>query len=266
MDMKAIIMAGGEGRRLKAVTGSLPKPMVPLLGKPLMERTIELLRANGVTEICAALGYRPAPIIEHFGDGSNFGVHLCYRIEDSPLGTAGGVKNCMDFVGDEAFLVLSGDAACDFELKKLISEHERSRPAVTLALYESRDPLRYGLVVPDPAGSVRCFIEKPPWERVVTNLVNTGIYVVEPRAMELVPRNESFDFASGLFPALLERGEKIRGLALDGCLVRKAQAARPAARARSEGRAGAAQGPGQGSGCGATCPLPGQGEAHARFV
>ena len=191
MDMKAIIMAGGEGRRLKAVTGSLPKPMVPLLGKPLMERTIELLRANGVTEICAALGYRPAPIIEHFGDGSNFGVHLCYRIEDSPLGTAGGVK-------------------------KLISEHERSRPAVTLALYESRDPLRYGLVVPDPAGSVRCFIEKPPWERVVTNLVNTGIYVVEPRAMELVPRNESFDFASGLFPALLERGEEIRGLALDG--------------------------------------------------
>lgn len=216
MDMKAIIMAGGEGRRLKSVTGSLPKPMVPLLGKPLMERTIELLRANGVTEICAALGYRPAPIIEHFGDGSNFGVHLCYRIEDSPLGTAGGVKNCMDFVGDEAFLVLSGDAACDFELKKLISEHERSRPAVTLALYESRDPLRYGLVVPDPAGSVRCFIEKPPWERVVTNLVNTGIYVVEPRAMELVPRNESFDFASGLFPALLERGEEIRGLALDG--------------------------------------------------
>ena len=192
MDMKAIIMAGGEGRRLKAVTGSLPKPMVPLLGKPLMERTIELLRANGVTEICAALGYRPAPIIEHFGDGSDFGVHLCYRIEDSPLGTAGGVKNCMDFVGDEAFLVLSGDAACDFELKKLISEHERSRPAVTLALYE------------------------PPWERVVTNLVNTGIYVVEPRAMELVPRNESFDFASGLFPALLERGEEIRGLALDG--------------------------------------------------
>ena len=107
MDMKAIIMAGGEGRRLKAVTGSLPKPMVPLLGKPLMERTIELLRANGVTEICAALGYRPAPIIEHFGDGSNFGVHLCYRIEDSPLGTAGGVKNCMDFVGAVSYTHLT---------------------------------------------------------------------------------------------------------------------------------------------------------------
>ncbi len=216
MDMKAVIMAGGEGRRLKAVTGELPKPMVPLLGKPLMERTVELLKANGVTEICAALGYNPAPIIEHFGDGERFGVRLCYRIEDRPLGTAGGVKNCMDFIGDEPFLVLSGDAACDFELNRLISEHERRRPAVTMALYESRDPLRYGLVVPDAAGNVRCFIEKPPWERVVTNLVNTGIYVVEPRAMELVPEGESFDFASGLFPKLLERGEEILGLAMEG--------------------------------------------------
>ena len=216
MDMKAIIMAGGEGRRLKAVTGELPKPMVPLLGKPLMERTIELLRAHGVTEICAALGYNPAPIIEHFGDGAACGVHLCYRIEDRPLGTAGGVRNCLDFLGDAPFLVLSGDAACDFDLGRLISAHERRRPAVTMALYESRDPLRYGLVVPDAEGHVRCFIEKPPWERVVTNLVNTGIYVVEPRAMGLVPEGESFDFASGLFPELLGRGEEILGLAMEG--------------------------------------------------
>ncbi len=214
MDMKAIIMAGGEGRRLKAVTGSLPKPMVPLLGKPLMERTIELLRANGVTEICAALGYRPAPIIEHFGDGSNFGVHLCYRIEDIPLGTAGGVKNCMDFVGDGPFTSSRGHS-CDFELKKLVSGTSVPVRSHTRALREP-GPAALSTVVPDPAGSVRCFIEKPPWERVVTNLVNTGIYVVEPRAMELVPRNESFDFASGLFPALLERSEEIRGLALDG--------------------------------------------------
>ena len=216
MDMKAVIMAGGEGRRLKAVTGELPKPMVPLLGKPLMERAIELLRANGITEICAALGYNPAPIIERFGDGSALGVHLAWRIEDQPLGTAGGVKNCMDFLGEEPFLVLSGDAACDFELGRLISEHSRSGAAVTMALYESRDPLRYGLVVPDAAGSVRCFIEKPPWERVVTNLVNTGIYVIEPRAMELVPAGESFDFASGLFSLLLERGEQIHGAVMPG--------------------------------------------------
>ena len=216
MDMKAIIMAGGEGRRLKAVTGELPKPMVPLLGKPLMERAIELLRAHGVTEICAALGYNPAPIIEHFGDGAAYGVHLCYRIEDRPLGTAGGVRNCLDFLGGAPFLVLSGDAACDFDLGRLMSEHERKGPTVTMALYEDREPLRYGLVVPDAEGRVRCFIEKPGWERVVTDLVNTGIYVVEPRAMELVPEGESFDFASGLFPKLLERGEEILGLPMEG--------------------------------------------------
>ena len=206
MGMKAVIMAGGEGRRLKAVTGELPKPMVPLLGKPLMERTVELLRENGITDICATLGYNPAPILSHFGGGEDFGVHLSWRIEDKPLGTAGGVKNCMDFIGDEPFLVLSGDAACDFDLHRLADEHARSGAAVTMALYESPDPLRYGLVVPDADGSVRCFIEKPPWERVVTNLVNTGIYVIEPRAMELVPEGESFDFASDLFPKLMDAG------------------------------------------------------------
>lgn len=216
MDMKAVIMAGGEGRRLKSVTGDLPKPMVPLLGKPLMERAVELLRENGITDICATLGYNPAPILSHFGGGEDFGVHLSWRIEDKPLGTAGGVKNCMDFLGEEPFLVLSGDAACDFDLKKLIAEHERRRPAVTMALYESRDPLRYGLVVPDAQGSVRCFIEKPPWERVVTNLVNTGIYIIGPRAMELVPEGENFDFAAGLFPKLMEAGETIRGVVTPG--------------------------------------------------
>ena len=123
MGMKAVIMAGGEGRRLKAVTGDLPKPMVPLLGKPLMERTVELLRENGITDICATLGYNPAPILSHFGGGEDFGVHLSWRIEDKPLGTAGGVKNCMDFIGSEPFLVLSGDAACDFDLRRLAEEH-----------------------------------------------------------------------------------------------------------------------------------------------
>ena len=275
MDMKAVIMAGGEGRRLKAVTGELPKPMVPLLGKPLMERAIELLRANGITEICAALGYNPAPIIERFGDGSALGVHLAWRIEDQPLGTAGGVKNCMDFLGEEPFLVLSGDAACDFELGRLISEHSRSGAAVTMALYESRDPLRYGLVVPDAAGSVRCFIEKPPWERVVTNLVNTGIYVIEPRAMELVPAGESFDFASGLFPLLLERGEQIHGAIMPGywcdigtprayfqcCLDALDGALRlPDAPFEKPPEPRAAGGPGA---LGAARGLPGQGQAHA---
>ena len=209
-------MAGGEGRRLKAVTGDLPKPMVPLLGKPLMERVIELLRESGVTDIAATLRYNPAPILEHFGDGEDFGVKLRWFIEQEPLGTAGSVKNCLDFTGGEDFLVVSGDAACDFDLRVLMEEHARSGDAATLALYESPEPLRYGLVVPDAAGEVRCFIEKPPWERVVTDLVNTGIYALSPRAMELVPERREFDFARDLFPLLLQRGEGIRGVRMEG--------------------------------------------------
>ncbi len=209
--IKAVIMAGGEGRRLKSVTGSLPKPMVPLLGKPLMERCVELLKANGIYDICATLRYNPGPIVDYFGDGERFGVNITWRIETQPLGTAGGVKACMDFLGRDPFLVLSGDAACDFDLRRLIDEHARSGAAVTVALYECGDPLRYGVAVPDEAGDVRCFIEKPDWPRVVSDLVSTGIYVVSPRAMDSVPDGEMFDFAADLFPALLRSGERIHG-------------------------------------------------------
>lgn len=209
-------MAGGEGKRLKPVTGPIPKPMVPLIGKPLMERIIALLRAAGISEICAALGYNPRPIVEHFGDGSRLGVHLEYRFEKEPLGTAGGVKNCADFYGAEDFIVLSGDAACDFDLRRLISEHRETGAAVTMALSETPDPLSYGLVVPESGGAVRCFIEKPGWDRVVTNLVNTGIYVLSPEAMALVPENAPFDFARDLFPLLIEKGLEIRGVTMPG--------------------------------------------------
>ncbi|MEG1632846.1 MAG: sugar phosphate nucleotidyltransferase [Oscillospiraceae bacterium] len=214
--MKAIIMAGGEGKRLKQVTGDLPKPMVPFLGKPLMERILELLRENGINDICAALKYNPTAITEYFGDGGRFGVKLEYRFEKEPLGTAGGVKNCADFYGNEDFLVISGDAACDFDLRALVAEHRAHSPAVTIALCESAEPLAYGLVLPDNSGEVRCFIEKPPWRRVVTDLVNTGIYIVSPAAMELVPQGAAFDFARDLFPRLMGEGRVIRGAVMAG--------------------------------------------------
>lgn len=214
--MKAIIMAGGEGTRLRRVTGELPKPMVPLLGKPLMERIIDLLRRSGITEICATLQYHPQPIMDYFGNGERLGVSLSYALETTPLGTAGGVKNCGDFCGDEDVLVISGDAACDFDLRALTEAHRDSGAAATLALYESADPLAYGLVVPDRRGDVCCFLEKPDWQRVVTNLVNTGIYVLSPRAMAAVPRGEPFDFARQLFPLLLEQGERLHTRVMEG--------------------------------------------------
>ena len=214
--MKAVIMAGGEGTRLRPVTGSVPKPMAPLLGRPMLEHIVRLLKKHGFTDICAALKYRAEDIERAFGDGAALDVHMQYRVEREALGTAGGVKNCADFYGGEEFLVISGDAACDLDLSRLMREHRRSGAAVTLALHRCREPLSYGLAVTDGDGDVRCFIEKPQWSRVVTDLVNTGIYIVSPRAMESVPKGRPFDFAKDLFPLLLARGERLHGVALVG--------------------------------------------------
>lgn len=214
--MKAVIMAGGMGSRLKAITGDRPKPMVPLLGRPLMEYILELLRSQGFDQVCAAVRYRAGDIMAHFGDGSRFGVEMQYRVEEEPLGTAGAVKNCRDFYGGEDFLVISGDAACDFRLSRLMEEHKRRGAAVTLALCRHSEPLSYGLAVTDGEGRIRSFVEKPDWSRVVTDLVNTGIYVISPRIMELVPEGREFDFAKDLFPLLLSRGELLLGMPMEG--------------------------------------------------
>ena len=214
--MKAVILAGGEGTRLKCVTGERPKPLVPLLGRSLMEHILLLLRRSGFTEVCAAVRYRAEEIVAAFGDGSALGLKLCYRPEDEPLGTAGAVKNCADFTGNDDFLLISGDAACDFELSALWRRHRESGAAATIALHREADPLRFGLAVTDGAGWVRGFVEKPDWPGVVSDLVNTGIYVLSPRAMACVPEGKAFDFARDLFPLLLRRGERIAGLEMEG--------------------------------------------------
>ena len=214
--MKAIIMAGGEGKRLKPVTGDTPKPLAQLCGRPVMEHIILLLKRHGIRDICAALKYRSDDIKNYFGSGERLGVRLSYRVETQALGTAGGVKNCEDFYKSDDFLVISGDAACDIDLSALISEHKKRRPAVTVALCPESEPLRYGLALCGRDGLIRSFIEKPDWRRVVTNLVNTGIYVISPQAMELIPANREFDFARDLFPALLDRGEKLLGVPCSG--------------------------------------------------
>ena len=214
--MKAVILAGGEGKRLKSVTGETPKPLVPLLGRSLMEHILLLLRRCGFTEICAAVRYRAEEIAAAFGDGADYGVSLCYRREDEPLGTAGAVKNCADFYGDEDFLLISGDAACDFDLAALRRRHRESGAAATIALKRDASPLRFGLAVTDGRGEVRGFVEKPDWPGVVSDLVNTGIYVLSPRAMAYVPEGRPFDFARDLFPLLLRRGERIAGAEMEG--------------------------------------------------
>ena len=214
--MKAVILAGGEGTRLTCITHDTPKPLVPLLGRSMMEHILRLLRRCGFTEVCAALRYRAEDFMKAFSDGSGLGLRLCYRVENEPLGTAGAVKNCADFYGEEDFLLISGDAACDFDLAALFAEHRRRGAAVTIALKRDSSPLRFGLAVTDGAGQIRGFVEKPDWEGVVSDLVNTGIYVLSPRAMARVPQGVPFDFARDLFPLLLREGEKLAGVECEG--------------------------------------------------
>lgn len=213
--MKAVILAGGLGTRLRPVTGEHPKPMAPLLGRPVMEHIVDLLREAGYTQVCAALHYRAGEIMAHFGDGRRFGVEMEYRIETENLGTAGSVKNCRDFYRDEDFLVISADAACDYDLGLLMQAHRAHGAAATLALSAEKTPLRYGLAVTDSAGRIRSFIEKPAWPQVVTDLVNTGIYILTPEAMAQVPEGP-YDFGRDLFPALLKAGLPLYGQVMEG--------------------------------------------------
>lgn len=209
-------MAGGEGTRLRPVSGKCPKPMVKLLGRPLLAHALELLKKHQITQVCMTLCSDPQQIKDYFGDGRDFGMELSYMVEEEPLGTAGSVAACGEFTRGEDFLVLSGDAVCDFNLSALIAEHRRHRPAVTMALYTHPEPLQYGLVLTRPDKSVLSFIEKPGWERVVTDLVNTGIYVISPEAIRAVPETGTFDFARQLFPLLMGRGEILRGVPMSG--------------------------------------------------
>ena len=214
--MKAVIMAGGEGTRLRPITLGLPKPMVPLLGRPVMEHIIGLLKRHGITDICVTLQYMPEVVQSWFGDGAELGVRLTYFVEREPLGTAGSVKNCMSHLGEDDFLVISGDAVCDLDLSAAMGFHRASRADATLVLYRHPEPLEYGLVLTDDTGRVERFIEKPSWGQVFTNTVNTGIYLLTRRAMDRVPEGRACDFGKDLFPALLEEGAPLYGHIADG--------------------------------------------------
>ena len=209
-------MAGGEGARLRPLSLGRPKPMTPLLGRPVMEHIINLLKTHGMTDICVTLCYKPQAVMDYFGGGDRLGVRLTWFVEEEPLGTAGSVKNCMSHLGQEDFLVISGDCVCDLDLAALLRFHRERGAAATLGLCRHERPLEYGLVLTDGEGRVQRFVEKPGWGQVFTDQVNTGIYVLSPQAMERVPRGEAFDFGKDLFPTLLQEGLPLYGLPLEG--------------------------------------------------
>lgn len=209
-------MAGGEGTRLRPLSLGAPKPMTPLLGRPVMEHIINLLKAHGITDICVTLCYKPQAVMDHFGGGDRLGVRLTWFVEEEPLGTAGSVKNCMNHIGAEDFLVISGDCVCDLDLSRLMEFHRERGAQATLGLYRHKNPLEYGLVLTGEDGRVERFVEKPAWGQVFTDQINTGIYVLSPAAMERVPRDTVWDFGKDLFPALLREGAPLYGLPLEG--------------------------------------------------
>jgi mannose-1-phosphate guanylyltransferase/phosphomannomutase len=213
--VKAIIMAGGEGSRLRPLTCNRPKPMVPILNRPVMSYCIELLKRYGITEIGVTLQYLPEVIKEHFGNGSGYGVRLHYFTEDSPLGTAGSVKNAGDFL-DRTFLVLSGDALTDLDLSKAIDTHRARGAAATLVLTRVECPLEYGVVITGDEGRIIRFLEKPGWGEVFSDTVNTGIYVLEPEVLDYFDAGRKFDFSKDLFPLLMREKRPLFGVVLSG--------------------------------------------------
>lgn len=204
--MKAVILAGGEGLRLRPISAGLPKPMVPFLDRPVLEHVIGLLKRHGITDLALTLQAMPQTVASWLGDGAELGVKLTYFVEREPLGTAGSVKRCMSWLGEEDFLVISGDIITDIDLTEAAGFHRASRAAATLVLCRHSSPLEYGQVLTGDDGKVRSFVEKPAWSQVLTDTVNTGIYFLTAKAMEGVPEGTAYDFSRDLFPRLLEQG------------------------------------------------------------
>ncbi len=212
--MKAIIMAGGHGTRLRPLTCTFPKPMARILNRPVMEHSILLLKKHGITDIGVTLMYLPEQIRSYFGDGSAWGVKLTYFTEETPLGTAGSVKNTGDFLDDD-FLVISGDALTDMDLSAFIAFHKAKGAEASLLLKRMDIPLSYGVVVTDGEGRILRFLEKPTWSQVFSDTVNTGIYILNPSALRLAEKMPC-DFSKDIFPRLLAQGRPLYGFTGEG--------------------------------------------------
>jgi len=213
--MRAVVMAGGEGTRLRPLTSNQPKPMVPVANKPCMEHIIELLKRHGIEDVVVTLAFLPKAIRDYFGDGSALGVNINYSVEQAPLGTAGSVKNAEENLS-ERFIVISGDAMTDFDLTAIIAEHERRQAMVTIVLKHVENPLEFGVVVINDEGRIERFLEKPTWGQVFSDTVNTGIYVLEPEVFNYIPAGQPYDFSQELFPKLFELGKPLYGTVADG--------------------------------------------------
>ncbi len=214
--MKAVIMAGGEGTRLRPLTSQRPKPLSPALNLPIMEHIVLLLKQHGVTDIVVTLHYLADEIEGYFGDGSEWGVNLIYSVEDTPLGTAGSVKQAESHLRDDTFLIISGDALTDINLDKAIEYHTSKGSLATIVLSHVSNPLEFGVVITDDEGHVRRFLEKPSWGEVFSDTVNTGMYILDPSVFDYMEMGKNYDWSHDIFPQILSEGKPMFGYVLDG--------------------------------------------------
>ncbi|MDR0344171.1 MAG: nucleotidyltransferase family protein, partial [Nocardiopsaceae bacterium] len=214
--MKAVVMAGGEGTRLRPMTANQPKPMLPVANKPIMEHVLKLLKRHGFDETVVTVQFLASLVRNYFADGEDVGMSLQYATEESPLGTAGSVKNAEDALRDDTFLVISGDALTDIDLSAMVAYHKKQGALVTVGLTRVPNPLEFGIIIVGEDGRIQRFLEKPTWGQVFSDTVNTGIYVMEPEVLAHVAAGEQVDWSGDVFPELLESGAPLYGWVADG--------------------------------------------------
>jgi NDP-sugar pyrophosphorylase family protein len=208
--MRAVILAGGEGTRLRPLTLTTPKPIVPVVDRPFLRHQLDLLARAGVREVVFSVAYRPERIEAVFGDGSALGLHIRYAVETTPLGTGGAVRNAWPLL-DERTIVLNGDVLTDVDLADVVARHDAEGASATILLTPVSNPAAYGLVETDAGGRVLRFLEKPRPEQITTDTINAGIYVLETRILDLMPEGVNYSIERGFFPALLARGDRVLG-------------------------------------------------------
>jgi len=217
--MKGMILAAGEGRRLRPLTNHLPKPMLPVAGRPLLEHTIIHLRDCGVTDLAINLHHLPSKVIDYFDDGHRWGINIRYSIEKQLLGSAGGVKRLQQFF-DETFVVYYGDLLTWFDLRPMIKFHrQQAGISATMGLYQVPDPWNRGIVELDDSQRIVRFVEKPSRDQVFSDLANAGIYVLEPEVLDRIPPNQPYDFGHDVFPGMLADKIGVAGYVINDLLI-----------------------------------------------
>jgi mannose-1-phosphate guanylyltransferase / phosphomannomutase len=214
--MKAVVMAGGAGSRLRPLTIARPKALVPLVNQPVLGYILNLLKMHNITDVVITTHHLADHIQDYFGHGSEWGMTIHYSVAETPLGTAGSVKKVQQYL-DDTFLVISGDAITDIDLSAMVEFHRSKRALATLTLKNVTDPLDYGVVVTNRSGRITQFLEKPSWGQVISDTVNTGIYVLEPDVLETLEPDQSYDFSQDVLPPLLKRGAALFGYVADDC-------------------------------------------------